>query len=127
MLGISYCNFGALCAIVFGFVTAGVLLFRIVLSFRNYVNTGRLGNGDYFWFGQICDGKGIFSPSYFIGYHPAGILLDACMLSIVTILLIPLWAPMAIGVLLVIWAKHKRKIIAHKQEFISKLEGTYNE
>lgn len=123
MLGISYGNFGAICAFVFGASTAGVLLFRVGLSFRHYIHTGELGDADYFWFGQIMEGKGIFSPAYFTGYHPGGILLDACMLSIVTVLLIPLWAPLIIAVLLVILAQLMRKRIAHKQEFISNLKG----
>ena len=123
MLGISYGMFGVYCAFVFGSVSAGVLIFRIALSFKHYINTGSLGDAEYFWFGQIVEGKGIFSPAYFTGYHPGGILLDACMLSLVVLLLIPLWAPMIISVLLIILAKTMRKRIAHKQEFVSNLKG----
>ena len=125
MLGIPYVVIGAICALTFGFITAGVLLFRIGLLFRMYVNTGEVGDSDDFWFGQVMDGKGIFSPLYFTGTHPAGILLDACILSIVSVLMIPGWAPLAIIILLVILAKQMRERVAHKQEFVSNLKGEH--
>lgn len=123
MLGIPYGVFGVYCAFAFGIFTAGALLYRTVRSFNHYINTGELGDAEYFWFGQIIEGNGIFSHYYFTGYHPGGILLDACILTLVALLLIPFWAPLIIIVLIVILAKQMRKRIAHKQKFVANLKG----
>lgn len=130
-----------------------IMFVRIFFSCRSYLLTGKFGSVDDAWFFGIMNHfHEKYSSLYkdedapplskafkdlFVGSHPAGILLDGCMFTVSTMILgatttLIFKFPHILGIivaigLFILLMRIMRKRIARKQEFIAKLEGTYNE
>lgn len=130
-----------------------ILAFRVVLSCRNYLYTGKFGSVDDGGFFSLMNhfhmkNSSLYEPedvpsfkeiikNLFTGVHPATILMDGLVYTAVAMIsagITTLFAnfpylmgiPVTIGLFITLM-RTMRKRIARKQEFIAKLEGTYDE
>ena len=101
----------------------GVIIFRFILAFRNYIYTGELGDSDYCFIYQLFEEKTI-NKYMFTGHHPGFIIIDAfCFIVITIAAALGLWGAYVVIGLVVLLAKIMRKRIAHKQTFVGNLNG----
>lgn len=101
----------------------GVVIFRFVLAFRNYIYTGELGDSDYCFIYQLFEEKSI-NKYMFIGHHPGFVLIDAFCFFVITIAAaLGFWVAYVVVGLIMLLAKVMRKRIAIKQKFVGNLKG----
>lgn len=103
------------------FFTA-IVVFRYVLSFRNYIYTGELGDYDECFVYQLFEEKSI-NKHMFTGCHPGFILIDAFCFLAFSMIAVGLWAAYIVFVLILLLARIMRKRIEVKQTFVGNLKG----
>ncbi len=108
-----------------------IIIFRFGRLFWYYINTGNIGDFEENS-GLLCiinDSIKAY-PVLFFGTHPGAIFIDAtCLFAIAAFagILWPIEAIIMVTILpVILLAMLLRKRIARKQEFIAKLDGTYN-
>lgn len=125
---LAYQEIGTLVATTLTFVFVFAIIYRFIMSFIHYINHGNFGNVEKSFFISMVDTRWNDAVKYaFTGYHPGMILVDAFILSLYSLVMVALWAPMIVLLLLLLLGHTMRKRIGTKQEFIAKLDGTHND
>jgi len=104
------------------FFFLGVIIFRYILAFRNYIYTGELGDHDHCFVYQLFEEKSI-NNHMFTGHHPGFILIDAFCFLVISMGAVGLWGAYIVFGLILLLARTMRKRIAIKQTFVGNLKG----
>lgn len=110
-----------------------IIIIRFGLLFWHYINTGNVGDleDDSGLLTIINNDISYLYPVIFLGTHPGSIFIDLVGLALVSMIIgfaWPFFIIIIVGILpIILLAVYLRKRIARKQEFIAKLEGTYDE
>jgi len=121
---LAYLEVGRLFAMGMGGMLVGITIFRLGRCFHHYINNGDFGSYKNTWLVQLVEEGKPFSPYLFTGCHPFG-FVDIAIFGLFSFAAIALWGGYVVVGLTILLAKVMRKRIGAKQEFVSRLEGTY--
>lgn len=104
------------------------IIFRLIILFIKYIKVGKFGNfeDDSFVYNTLEGNFVKILPALTSGIHPGSILTDILGFTVISLVAGLLWP--ALAILPIIGVAYLIRLpIARKQEFIAKLDGTYNE
>jgi len=106
-----------------------IIIFRLGILFVDYIRTGGIGDfeEDSFVYNLFEGHLKDVAPALVFGTFPGAILIDMFGFIVITVVAGLIWAALAIILPLIGLAYLIRLPIARKQEFIGRLDGTYDD